>query len=477
MATEYPFFSRGEARRSDEAFEVRAPYDGAVVGLAYRASARDLEAAIVATSEAFEQTRALPSHGRAEILQRVAATLAARQEEIARTLALEAGKPIKAARTEVGRSIFTFTNAAEEAKRIEGELLPLDLTAASEGRWAVVRRFPLGPIAGITPFNFPLNLVAHKVAPAIASGNSIVLKPATQTPLTALTLAVIFHEAGLPAGGFNVLPCAPKTAEALATDDRLKLLTFTGSPAVGWALKQKAGRKRVTLELGGNAGVIIHDDADLAYAAERCAFGGFTYAGQTCISVQRIFVHERIYDEFTERFLAFTRKLRVGDPLDEATDIGPMINLGEAERAAQWVKEAVEGGARLLSGGERDGALMEPTVLGETDPEMRVNCQEIFAPVVTLARYRDFDQAVEQVNHSHYGLQAGLFTSDLRAVFRAFERLDVGGVIVGDVPTYRADHMPYGGVKESGQGREGIRYAIEEMTERKVMVLNLASPR
>jgi glyceraldehyde-3-phosphate dehydrogenase (NADP+) len=474
MVTEYPFFSHGEPRRSDEAFEVRAPYDGAVVGLTYRASERDLEAAMAATEKAFEQTRALPSHRRAEILHRVATTLTARQEEIARILALEAGKPIKAARTEVGRSIFTFTHAAEEATRIEGEWLPLDLTAASEGRWAIVRRFPLGPMAGITPFNFPLNLVAHKIGPAIASGNSMVLKPASQTPLTALTLAQIFHEAGLPAGGFNVLPCAPQVAEALATDERLKLLTFTGSPAVGWELKQKAGRKRVTLELGGNAGVIIHHDADLAYAAERCAFGGFTYAGQTCISVQRIFVHERIYDEFTERFLAFTRQLRVGDPLDELTDVGPMINLGEAERAARWVEEAVAGGAQLLCGGERDGALMLPTVLAATDPVMRVNCQEIFAPVVTLARYRDFDRAVEQVNHSHYGLQAGLFTSDLRAIFRAFERLDVGGVIVGDVPTYRADHLPYGGVKQSGQGREGIRYAIEEMTERKVMVLNLA---
>jgi glyceraldehyde-3-phosphate dehydrogenase (NADP+) len=336
-----------------------------------------------------------------------------------------------------------------------------------------VRRFPLGPILAITPFNFPLNLVAHKIAPSIAAGCTVVHKPAQQTPLSSLLLARLVEEAGWPAGALNVLPFRGSEAEALVTDDRLKKLTFTGSAAVGWELKRKAGKKRVTLELGGNAGVIVHDDADLNYAAERCVTGGFSYAGQSCISVQRILVHDTVYEKFLSVFVPRVQNLKVGDPLDEATDVGPMISEEDARRAAGWVDEAAAAGAKVLCGGNREGSLMEATVLTATRPEMRVNCQEVFAPVVTVEPYHDFAAAVKEVNDSNYGLQAGIFTRDAKLLFEAYEALDVGGVVAGDVPTFRIDHMPYGGVKDSGLGREGLRYAIEEMTERKLLVMNL----
>ena len=388
-------------------------------------------------------------------------------------MAQEAGKPIKAARTEVERAIFTFNVAAEESTRIYGEYLPLDWQEFTAGRWGIVRRFPLGPIAGITPFNFPLNLVAHKVAPAIAAGCPMVLKPAPQTPLTALLLAEAVQQAGWPDGGLNVLPLSNEDAGLLVTDERIKLISFTGSAAVGWQIKKNCGKKKVVLELGGNAGVIVHSDADLAYAADRCVVGGFAYAGQTCISVQRILVERSVCGKFTDLLLEGVKKLKTGDPLDESTDLGPLIRESDAVRASDWIQEAVRGGARLLCGGQRQGPVLEPTVLTGTRPEMKVNCQEIFAPVVTVEPYDDFNQALKQINNSPYGLQAGLFTRDAKLIFNAYEELEVGGLIAGDVPAFRIDHMPYGGVKDSGLGREGLRYAIEEMTEPKLLVMNL----
>jgi glyceraldehyde-3-phosphate dehydrogenase (NADP+) len=403
-------------------------------------------------------------------LEGVVAGLKVAREELARLIALEAGKPLKLARAEVARAILTFTDAVEEAKRLRGEWLPLDLDTASEGRQGLVRRFPLGPVAAITPFNFPLNLVAHKVAPALACGNPLVLKPASQTPLTALRLAQIIQHAGAPPGSFNVLHCPGALAEKIATDPRMKYLSFTGSGAVGWRLREVAGHKKVALELGGNAGVAVHSDADLDYAAQRCAAGSFAYAGQTCISVQRIFVHRPVFDAFLEKFLNCTRQLKVGDPLDEQTDVGPMISEAEARRALAWVEEALRDGAQLILGGETRGSLMPPMILTRTTPAMKVNCQEIFAPVVTVEPYTDWAEALQRINDSPYGLQAGIFTRDLPATFEAFATLDVGGLLVNDVPTWRADVMPYGGWKESGLGREGVRYAIEGMTERRILV-------
>jgi acyl-CoA reductase-like NAD-dependent aldehyde dehydrogenase len=403
----------------------------------------------------------------------VAQGISSRKEEFSRTLAQEAGKPIKAARAEVDRAVFTFNVAAEESVRIYGEYLPLDWQEYTAGRWGIVRRYPLGPIAGITPFNFPLNLVAHKVAPAIAAGCPMVLKPAPQTPLCSLLLAEVVQHAGWPDGAFNVLPLSNEDAGLLISDDRIKMISFTGSAAVGWEIKKHAGKKKVTLELGGNAGVIVHSDADVNYAAERCVVGGFSYAGQTCISVQRIFVEQSVYGKFIDALLAGVDKLKTGDPMDESTDLGPLIRESDAIRAADWVQEAVRGGARLLRGGRRKGSTIEPTVLTGTRADMKVNCQEIFAPVVTVEPYTDFNDALRRVNSSPYGLQAGLFTRDAKLMFQAYDELEVGGLIAGDVPAFRIDHMPYGGVKDSGLGREGLRYAIEEMTEPKLLVMNM----
>jgi glyceraldehyde-3-phosphate dehydrogenase (NADP+) len=474
MAKEYPFLVGGERRFSAERVEIRSPYDQQVVGVVSYASARDVEEAIARAASAFETTRRLPSYARAEVCRRVASELTARKEELAELITLEAGKPIRDARTEVTRAITTFTVAAEEAKRMGGELLPLDWLSGSENRWAIVRRFPIGPILGITPFNFPLNLVAHKVAPALASGNPIIIKPAPQTPLSALRLGEIVHHAGWPDGGISVLPCSNDVAGQMLADERIRMLSFTGSAEVGWMLKARVPKKKVVLELGGNAAVIVHEDADLDYAARRSVQGGFGYAGQTCISVQRIYVHESVAEPFLTRVLDGVRSLIVGDPREETTDVGPMISVTAAERAERWIREAVEAGAKVLVGGERSGAFLMPTVLTDVTPEMKVSCEEVFAPVVVVSRYADFEEAIRQVNASRYGLQAGVFTRDVKRIFRAYEAIDVGGLIINDVPTYRADHMPYGGVKESGFGREGVRYAIEEMTEPRVLVMNLS---
>ena len=467
------FLLNGRWVAEGEMLEVRSPFDQHLVGTTFRPETSHIELAIQAAVRAFELTRKLPSYERQRILRAIAQGITDRQEEFARTIALEAGKPIRTACAEVDRAIFTFSIAAEESTRIYGEWLPMDLHASAAGRWAMVRRFPLGPTAAITPFNFPLNLVAHKWAPALAAGCTLVHKPASQTPLSSLLLAELVEQAGWPAGALNVLPLSSRDAERMVADDRLKMLSFTGSAAVGWDLKKKAGKKRVTLELGGNAGVIIHHDADLEYAAERCAMGGFSYAGQSCISVQRIFVHASVMEDFLAALLPRVQKLRLGDPLDEATDVGPMISEADAQRAEEWINEAIAAGARLLCGGKRTGPFLEPTVLTGARPEQRINCEEIFAPVVTVEPYEDFAEAVRRVNNSRYGLQAGVFTRDAKLLFHAYNELEVGGVIAGDVPTFRLDHMPYGGVKDSGLGREGLRYALEEMTERKILVVNM----
>jgi len=472
-AKSYPFLIAGKWVSEGRPLEVVSPYDGTSAGVTYWASAEQLEQAIRASVSTFEATKRLPAYERQRVLREISNSIAVHREEFARLMALEAGKPIKTARAEVDRAIFTFAVAAEESVRIGGEWLPMDLQPATAGRVAIVRRFPLGPIAAITPFNFPLNLVAHKIAPAIAAGCTMVLKPAPKTPLCALLLTEIVEKAGWPAGALNTLSLSNEDAARMVADDRLKLLTFTGSGLVGWALKQRAGKKKVALELGGNAAVIVHGDTDADFAAERCALGGFSYAGQSCISVQRIFVQRGVEEKFAASLLLRVSKLKAGDPLDEATDIGPMINEDAAKRAAGWVDDAVKAGAKILAGGKRSGALMEPTVLSHTKPDMRVNCEEVFAPVVVVEPYDDFSDALRRVNDSPYGLQAGLFTRDAKLIFQAYEELEVGGLIVGDTSSFRIDHMPYGGVKDSGLGREGLRYAIEDMTEPRLLVLNL----
>ena len=467
------FYLSGKWIEEGTPVEIRAPYDGSPIAQVFQATREHVEKAIHAAVRAFGSTRRLPAFERQRVLRSIAQHITSRKEEFARTMAQEAGKPLKASRTEVERSIFTFTVAAEESTRIPGEYLSLDWQQFTAGRWGIVRRFPLGPIAGITPFNFPLNLVAHKVAPAIASGCPIILKPAPQTPLTAFLLAEAVEQAGLPDGAFNVLPLSNEDAGLLVSDDRIKLISFTGSAPVGWDIKRRAGKKKVVLELGGNAGVVVHSDSDVVWAAERCVAGGFSYAGQTCISVQRILVERSASGKFGDKLLDGVNKLKIGDPLDEETDLGPLIRESDAIRATEWVQEAVQDGATLLAGGKRRGSVLEPTVLTGTRPDMKVNCQEIFAPVVTMEPYDDYSHALRLINESPYGLQAGIFTRDVNRIFQAYEELEVGGVIAGDVPSFRIDHMPYGGVKDSGLGREGLRYAIEEMTEPKLLVMNL----
>ena len=452
------------------------PYTGKLIAEVSTAGPADAEAAIQSTVDAAVAMKALPSHVRYHALQKIAGGIYDRREEFARLMMAEAGKPITDAKREVNRAVQTFTIAAEEAKRIPGEVIPLDWTPGTDSHLGILRRAPIGPVLGITPFNFPLNLVAHKVAPALAAGNSILIKPAPQTPLTALLLGEVAQEAGLPPGAFNVMPCDNNLAEQLVVDPRFKLLSFTGSAAVGWALKAKCGKKKVVLELGGNAGVIVESDADIEFAAQRCAVGGFGYAGQTCISVQRILVHHSIADLFTTKFLLQVARLKAGDPSDDSTVVGPLIDPAATARIESWIGEAVSQGARVLLGGKRLGSVMEATVLSHVTPTMKISCQEVFGPVVTVTPYRHFGEAITALNQSDFGLHAGLFTQDVNKIFYAFRHLEVGAVLANEIPTFRADHMPYGGVKDSGIGREGVRAAIEEMTEPRMLVLNLKSP-
>lgn len=467
----YPFLLNGELRTGADEWEILSPYSGAVVGRAAVGSRADVTAAIDAAVTAAPAAAAMPAHARAAALDRIRATLIERKEELARLLAMEAGKPVGAARTELDRTIFVFQQGAEEAKRIGGEVLPTDLMAHGEHRLALTRRFPLAPIAAITPFNFPLLLAAHKLAPAVACGATMVLKPPPQDPLSTLLLAEIVSQSGYPAGAISVIPCSTDDAAPLLDDPRVRMVTFTGSARVGWMIRERAPLKRVTLELGGNAAVLVEPDADVDHAVRRCVFGGYTYSGQSCISAQRILVHDRVYDEFVAKYVAAVGALRTGDPLAEGTDVGPMIDEANAERAEAWVREAVSAGARVAVGGGRTGAMLEPSVVLDSTSDMKVNRDEIFAPVTTVRRYRDFDEAIAVVNDSPYGLQAGLFTNDLRRILRAFEMIEVGGLVINDISGFRVDHLPYGGVKQSGTGREGVRWAIEEMTEVRLLIL------
>lgn len=467
------FLINGEWRSSERKRTLYNPFTKQSVGEVYQASDTDIADAIHAATAAFQVTRKLPAYRRAEVLLAIAREIEADKGRFAELITAETGKPITLSRTEVERSIFTFIIASEEAKRIEGNVLQLDLAQHSEDRIGIVRRFPIGPIGAITPFNFPLNLVAHKVAPAIAAGNTVVLKPASSASMTALLLAEVIHKTTLPKGAFNVAPCSSHEAEQLATNEYIKLISFTGSPAVGWGLKAKAGKKKVVLELGGNAGVIVDKDANLYYALKRIVQGAYGNAGQSCIAVQRIYVHSDLYKVFTERLLEATKSVVVGNPMDEATLVGPMIDEEAAQKAEGWIKEAVAAGARLLCGGSRKGAVLEPTVLAEVKPDMKVSCEEVFAPVVTVEPFDSFEQAIAMANNSVYGLQAGVFSNNFKNIMYAYQELEVGGVVINDSPTYRIDHMPYGGMKNSGFGREGIRNAIEEMTEMKLMAMNL----
>ena len=471
-----PFLVGGQWRQSDTRAPVHDPFTGKILAEVSQGSEADAEDAIRFAAAATQPMGALPAHARFHLLQRIAGAIYDRRDEFARVMTGEAGKPITDARREVARAVQTFTIAAEEAKRIPGEVIPLDWTPGMDSHVGILRRVPIGPVLGITPFNFPLNLVAHKVAPALAAGNPIVIKPAPQTPMTALLLAEVALEAGVPPGGLNVLPCDNQVAERLVVDPRFKLLSFTGSAAVGWMLKAKCGKKKVVLELGGNAGVIVEQDADLDFAAQRCASGGFGYAGQTCISVQRIFVHHSVVDLFTTKFLLQVARLKSGDPNDETTVVGPLIDQHAAHRVEEWIGEAVAQGARVLLGGKRMGSVVEATVLTNVTPTMKVSCQEVFGPVVTVTPYRQFDEALQAMNRSEYGLQAGVFTQDVNKVFHAFRHLEVGAVLANEIPTFRAEHMPYGGVKDSGLGREGLRVSIEEMTEPRFLVLNVRPP-
>jgi acyl-CoA reductase-like NAD-dependent aldehyde dehydrogenase len=477
MVKQYEFIVGGQKRKSDELGEVRFPYDDELVAEVYQASDEDLGDAVVSAVEGFEITRKLPVHARSHVLHNLLDQMEKRSDELVEALVMEGGKTQNVARGEVGRARETVRVAAEEAKRIDGEIIPIDWTEAGEGRMGFVRRLPLGPVLGIAPFNYPLNLACHKLAPAIAAGNSFILKPASATPISGLLLGEMVLEAGFPPEALSVVTCPGSKAEKLVADPRIAYFTFTGSSEVGWHLKGIAGRKRVGLELGGNAAAIIHDDASIDYAVGRIAVGGFTNAGQNCISVQRVLLHRPIYNETMEKLLDRINALKVGDPRDPEVEVGPMIDEGAAADAFDVVQEAVEQGAEIMLGGTCEGTMFQPTVLANTKPDMRVNREEIFAPVITVTPYDDFDDALAIANDTDYGLQSGLFTQNMNRIMRAFEEIEVGGLQVNDVSTFRVDQMPYGGVKGSGVGREGPRYVIEEMTEMKLMVLNIPGGR
>jgi glyceraldehyde-3-phosphate dehydrogenase (NADP+) len=471
-AKEYPIYVAGEWQSAGEPLEVRNPYSGDLIGVTFQASRDQLEQAIVGAERAFEVMRRTPTFERVAMLKAMAAGLKSRRDEVARMIAAEAGKPIRDAEVETDRGIFTLETAAEEAKRMEGEVIPLDLLPASKGRSGIVRRFPIGPIAGISPFNFPLNLALHKIAPAIAAGNTIVLKPPSRDPLTMLLFAEIVEASGVPKGAVSIMPMDREVGDALVEDPRFKLLSFTGSPDVGWEMKRRAGMKKVVLELGGNAGVIVDADADLEFAVNRIKVGAFAYSGQVCISVQRVFVVEEVYEQFRDRLVDAVKAIQLGDPLDRGTDLGPMIDEKAVLRTQAWIDQATADGAKVLTGGASDGGFFQPTVIENADPASYVCSREAFAPLVTIAPVASFGEAIRKLNDSEYGLQAGVFTNSLEKALVAYENIDVGGVVINDVPTYRIDHMPYGGVKASGLGREGLKYSIEDMTEPRLMVIN-----
>jgi acyl-CoA reductase-like NAD-dependent aldehyde dehydrogenase len=472
--TQTGFLLCGKEWSEGEAIEVRSPWDQGLIGKVTLATRADAREAVNHAVASMRRTRALPRWKRKEILEDIAGALIEQKDRFAQLIVAEAGKPIRLARSEVDRAVLTFKTAAEEASRLGGETIPLDLTEGNENRWGLVQRFPVGPVLAITPFNFPLNLVAHKAAPAIAAGCPILIKPSPQTPFTALALGEVILKAGWPEEALAVMPLSnADTAWLAEKEDRIKLVSFTGSAKVGWELKAHSGRKRVLLELGGNAALIIHGDyRDLDAAAERTAHAAFGYAGQSCISVQRIFVDKSIFQTFIWKLVEVAGKLVSGDPKSEATEVGPLVRPGEAERIESWIKEAVDGGARLIAGGERVGSVIAPAILTGSKTGMKIRDEELFGPVVVVEPYVDFEQALAEVNHSRFGLQAGLLTRDAGRILTAYRELEVGALIVGDTPAWRLDPMPYGGVKDSGLGREGVRSAIEEMTEPRMLVMS-----
>ncbi|HYG72987.1 MAG TPA: aldehyde dehydrogenase family protein [Actinomycetota bacterium] len=467
-----PYLVNGEWRTGEGSFEVHSPFDGSVVAEIGVPTQDDVEEATATAAATFEESKHLPVHARADALDHISRRLKESLSENAELIAREGGKPLKWATVEATRAVSTFRWASELIRSGDDEVMRLDTEAALGSRIGIIRRWPIGPVLGITPFNFPLNLVAHKVAPSLAVGAPIVVKPASATPLGALRLAELFAETDLPKGMYQVLPVSSKVADGMARDDRFRKISFTGSSEIGWYLKGIDPKKRVTLELGGNAGVIVHSDADLDLAAQRIAYGGYYQAGQSCISVQRVLVASEVYEDFQARLVKQVESLKVGDPMDPTVDVGPVIQQQEVERIDGWVKEAVSQGATVLTGGEGDGPFYQPTLIADVEPEMKVCREEVFGPVVTISPYQTFEEALRIVNDSKFGLQAGVFTNDINRAFEAHRAIDVGGVIVNDVSAFRADQMPYGGSKDSGFGREGLRYAMDEMTEPRIMVLS-----
>ncbi|MCR8913913.1 aldehyde dehydrogenase family protein [Marinobacter panjinensis] len=467
----YPYFLANTPVSPNQDLVVYDKYSGEIAARVALADAEAIDQAVAAATSAAEPMRKLPAYKRQAILYHCVKRFEERSEELAEALCIEAGKPIRDARGEVTRLIDTFRIAGEEAVRIGGEVVPMDINPRAEGYTGMWKRVPIGPCSFISPFNFPLNLAAHKVAPALAAGCPFILKPASLTPIGALIIGEVLAETDLPKGAFSILPCRRDGADLFTTDDRLKLLSFTGSPEVGWALKARAGKKPVVLELGGNAACIVDEGSDINDAVARIVFGAYYQSGQSCISVQRIIVHESHYDEVREKLSTAVNGLVHGDPKDESTFIGPMISEKEATRLHDWVLEAKEAGATVLAGGERGGAMLQATLLENVPVNTNVNCQEAFGPVAILSRFSDFDAALDEINNSDFGLQAGIFTRDIYKIQSAWDKLEVGGVVIGDVPSWRVDHMPYGGVKDSGLGREGVRYAIEDMTELRLLVI------
>ncbi|MFJ8515573.1 aldehyde dehydrogenase family protein [Lysinibacillus xylanilyticus] len=466
-------FINGDWVEAAEYTELCSPYSSKVIAEIPKANVDEVEAALVAADAARKTMADMPLYKRAIILEKLASLLEARAEEAAELIALEAAKPITTAKAEVQRTIQTYKFAAEEAKRIHGETIPVDAAPGGDGRIAYTVREPLGIVAAITPFNFPMNLVAHKVGPAIASGNTVVLKPASQTPLTSYFIGELLVEAGLPKGALNIVTGAGSLiGNKLVTDNRVKKVSFTGSPAVGMGIRNQAGLKKVTLELGSNAAVIIDENVNIDKLISRVVSGAFAFQGQVCISVQRIYVHEKMYDLFVDKFVTATKELKLGDPLDPTTDVSALISPQDVKRTLSWIEEAKEQGAIIATGGESEGNILQPTVLLNVKPEQKVSCQEVFAPIVSIMKFTSIQEAFDQVNDSKYGLQAGIYTDNIHVALQATQKLHVGGVIINDIPTFRLDHLPYGGVKESGMGREGLKYAIEEMTEMKLVVIN-----